>query len=85
MSKLFQISNTLKNLHHHHHHFYSTISTFCGAKRGPFTQLDLTLGNQYDDDPFLRESLQIEITAEYFGEIDADLRQLVATDIYKLL
>lgn len=88
MSKLFQISNNLKNSHHHYHNrFFSSISKFSGARRGPFTQLAPTLGNQYDDDPFLRESLQIEIPAEYLGEIDADLRQFghrVATDIYKL-
>ncbi len=63
-------------------------SKFSGAKRGSFTQQAPTLGNQYEDDAFLRESLHLEMPAEIFArQIEPDLLEFghrVSADIYKL-
>ena len=41
-----------------------SLSTFSHAKRGSFLQEKPKLTNQYDEDPFLKEQLQIEIPKE---------------------
>ena len=69
MHKIRYLRNSLpKSLKH------ASIGTFSGAKRGEFTQLAPTLGNQYEDDAFLRESLRLEIPAEHLKEMEPDLR-----------
>jgi hypothetical protein len=42
----------------------SALSTFSGAKRGDFTQTEPKLGNQYEEDVFLKESLKLDIPQE---------------------
>ena len=63
------------------------LATFSGAKRGDFVQLAPKLGNQYEQDSFLKESLALEIPKEYLKDIEPDLHQFghqVATNIYEL-
>lgn len=59
--------NRLTQLKHNFHklnQFKCALSTFSGAKRGDFTQTEPKLGNQYEEDTFLKESLKLDIPQE---------------------
>ncbi|CAF0767429.1 unnamed protein product [Brachionus calyciflorus] len=65
----------------------SNLASFAGSKRGNFFQNEPKISNQYEEDPFLREQLEIEIPKEYLKEIEPDLYQFghqVATNIFQL-
>ena len=61
------------------------VGSFAASKRGDFYQRPPTIGNQYDEDPFLRECLANAIPArDALRDVEADLRQFghqVATNV----
>lgn len=57
MNRLLGPSSVLKN-------FKLNISKFSGSKRGDFFQQEPKLTNQYEEDPFMREQLSLEIPKE---------------------
>lgn len=42
----------------------ANLATFSRSKRGNFFQNEPKISNQYEEDPFLREQLQIDIPKE---------------------
>ena len=88
MYRRILLANSSKILNSFKHLSSHTSSKFSGAKRGSFTQQAPSLGNQYEDDAFLRESLLLEMPAEIFQrQIEPDLLEFghrVSTNIYKL-
>ena len=88
MYRRILLANSSKILNSFKHLSSHTSSKFSGAKRGSFTQQAPSLGNQYEDDAFLRESLLLEMPAEIFQrQIEPDLLDFghrVSTNIYKL-
>ncbi|RNA04176.1 acyl- dehydrogenase family member 11-like [Brachionus plicatilis] len=65
----------------------STLATFSHSQRGNFFQNEPKISNQYEEDPFLKEQLEIDIPKEYLKDIEPDLHQFgnkVATNIYEL-